>query len=110
MNRAASHLLEVTDFTSFSKLHTDAKTNICHVSRARWEEVDDDLWRFEITADRFLRNMVRAASASALRRTGSRRRSPARSFSAKSEACRIEPRNCLSNPGRCTFLRSPVFT
>lgn len=60
MNRAASHLLEVTDFTSFSKLHTDAKTNICHVSRARWEEVDDDLWRFEITADRFLRNMVRA--------------------------------------------------
>lgn len=60
MNRAAAHLLEVTDFTSFSKLHTDAKTNICHVSRARWEEVDDDLWRFEITADRFLRNMVRA--------------------------------------------------
>ena len=60
MNRAASHLLEVTDFTSFSKLHTDAKTNICHVSRARWEEVDDNLWRFEITADRFLRNMVRA--------------------------------------------------
>ena len=60
MNRAAAMLLDVTDFTSFSKLHTDAKTNICRVTKARWEEVEPDLWRFEITADRFLRNMVRA--------------------------------------------------
>ena len=60
MNRAAELLLTTTDFTSFSKLHSDAKTNICHVQRARWVQVDDDLWRFEITADRFLRNMVRA--------------------------------------------------
>lgn len=60
MNAAAEHLLEVSDFTSFSKLHTDAHTNICHVSHARWVQVEDDLWRFEITANRFLRNMVRA--------------------------------------------------
>lgn len=60
MNRAAQYLLEVQDFTSFSKLHTDVKTNICHVTHAEWEEVSPGLWRFEITADRFLRNMVRA--------------------------------------------------
>lgn len=60
MNRAAKELLSVSDFTSFSKLHTDVKTNICHVTRAEWKEVEPGLWRFEITADRFLRNMVRA--------------------------------------------------
>ena len=60
MNRAAAVLTDYTDFTSFSKLNTDAKTNICHVRSARWVQLSDDEWRFEITADRFLRNMVRA--------------------------------------------------
>ena len=60
MNRAAELLLEYEDFTSFSKLNTDTKTNICHVSSARWVQLSDHEWRFEITADRFLRNMVRA--------------------------------------------------
>lgn len=60
MNQAAKMLLEVEDFTSFSKLHTDVKTNICHVSRAEWSQVDDVTWVFNIQADRFLRNMVRA--------------------------------------------------
>lgn len=60
MNRAAEFLLQTEDFTSFSKLHTDTKTNICHVTAARWEETEPGLWRFTITADRFLRNMVRA--------------------------------------------------
>lgn len=60
MNAAARLLLTATDFTSFSKLHTDVKTNICHVSHAAWSEVHPGLWRFTITADRFLRNMVRA--------------------------------------------------
>ncbi len=60
MNCAAQSLLGVHDFTSFSKLHTDVKTNICNVMYARWVNVEGDLWRFEITADRFLRNMVRA--------------------------------------------------
>lgn len=60
MNQAAAALLEACDFTSFSKLHTDTKTNLCRVSHARWVQVEDDCWRFEITADRFLRNMVRA--------------------------------------------------
>lgn len=60
MNSAAELLLQTSDFTSFSKLHSDAKTNICSVTRARWVQVEKDCWRFEITADRFLRNMVRA--------------------------------------------------
>ena len=60
MNRAAATLLEYEDFTSFSKLNTDTKTNICHVCLARWVQLSDYEWRFEITADRFLRNMVRA--------------------------------------------------
>ena len=60
MNEAAMQLLDVRDFTSFSKLHTDAKTNICKVMHAEWKEISPDLWQFEITADRFLRNMVRA--------------------------------------------------
>ncbi len=60
MNRAAEILYEYTDFTSFSKLHTDVKTNNCKVTFARWRQVGDNEWVFEIEADRFLRNMVRA--------------------------------------------------
>ena len=59
MNRAAARLLDYTDFTSFSKLHTDVKTNNCRIDKACWER-QGDMWYFEITADRFLRNMVRA--------------------------------------------------
>ncbi|MDB4497890.1 tRNA pseudouridine(38-40) synthase TruA [Gammaproteobacteria bacterium] len=59
MNIAAQYLLEVQDFTSFSKLHTDAKTNICDVRKAYWEKRGEE-WVFTIEADRFLRNMVRA--------------------------------------------------
>lgn len=60
MNEAAALLLEVQDFTSFSKLNNDQVTNICNVSAAQWVHIEDDYWRFEITANRFLRNMVRA--------------------------------------------------
>ena len=60
MNRAAEILYEYTDFTSFSKLHTDVKTNNCKVTYAAWCRVGEHEWVFEIEADRFLRNMVRA--------------------------------------------------
>ena len=60
MNKAAETLIETVDFTSFSKLHTDTKTNDCHVTEAQWTPLDDGRWVFTITADRFLRNMVRA--------------------------------------------------
>lgn len=68
MNEAAALLLSVDDFTSFAKLHSDAKTNICNVTVAHWERVrlprpefgDEEMLVFTIKADRFLRNMVRA--------------------------------------------------
>jgi tRNA pseudouridine38-40 synthase len=60
MNEAAKVLLEYKDFTSFSKVNTDTKTNLCNVKEAFWEEIAPDRWRFTITANRFLRNMVRA--------------------------------------------------
>lgn len=59
MNEAAKLLNDYTDFTSFSKLHTQVKTNNCRIMEARWEE-DGSLLVFRIKADRFLRNMVRA--------------------------------------------------
>lgn len=59
MNEATAYLKEYTDFTSFSKLHSDAKTNICRIDHAAWEQQGDKIV-FTITADRFLRNMVRA--------------------------------------------------
>ncbi len=61
MNEAAGLLLTTSDFTSFAKLHSDAKTNICNVTRAEWVAMPEaGRHYFEITADRFLRNMVRA--------------------------------------------------
>lgn len=59
MNEAARTLFDYTDFTSFSKLHTDVKTNNCRIMQAGWT-CEGDLWVFTIKADRFLRNMVRA--------------------------------------------------
>ena len=60
MNEAATLLLAHSDFTSFCKLHSDNKTNLCRVSHAAWKHEHEDLLLFSITADRFLRNMVRA--------------------------------------------------
>lgn len=59
MNEAAAHLMDYRDFTSFSKLHTDVKTNNCRIDYAKWQQ-EGNQWVFTITADRFLRNMVRA--------------------------------------------------
>lgn len=72
MNEAAQLLLMTRDFTSFAKLHSDNKTNICDVSQAIWKDLREDKEAcdfmgnmnqgivFTITSDRFLRNMVRA--------------------------------------------------
>lgn len=72
MNSAAQILLNTTDFTSFAKLHSDVKTNNCKVTQAFWQPVAKDKEAseflgtldngivFTISADRFLRNMVRA--------------------------------------------------
>lgn len=61
MNEAAEILLETEDFTSFAKLHTDVKTNLCDVTEAYWRvQQDGSRICFKIKANRFLRNMVRA--------------------------------------------------
>ena len=92
MNEAARVLMEYEDFTSFAKLHTQVKTNICHLSEAHWElvpvrnsefgirsnELGDNLrpqtsdlvtdydWVFTIRSNRFLRNMVRSVTGTLL--------------------------------------------
>lgn len=93
MNRAAQVLMEYEDFTSFAKLHTQVKTNICHLSEARWdfvpvksyesgvkgdadagespgthtpEHTTDYEWVFTIRSNRFLRNMVRSVTGTLL--------------------------------------------
>lgn len=59
MNIACKKLFDYTDFTSFSKLHTDVKTHNCRILEAAWTSNGNQLI-FTIKADRFLRNMVRA--------------------------------------------------
>jgi tRNA pseudouridine38-40 synthase len=59
MNRGAELLMKCSDFSSFAKSNTQVKTNICDLQFARWEENNGQLI-FTVTANRFLRNMVRA--------------------------------------------------
>ncbi len=60
MNEAGRILMEYDDFGSFCKAGSDVKTTICHVTHAQWHQTSPTEWYFEITANRFLRNMVRA--------------------------------------------------
>lgn len=60
MNEAAQMFLEHEDYAAFCKAGGDNKTTICHVTQARWVQTSPTTWYFEITANRFLRNMVRA--------------------------------------------------
>ncbi len=59
MNAAAKLLLEYTDFQTFSKVKTDVHTYNCDITEAIWKQNEKELV-FHITANRFLRNMVRA--------------------------------------------------
>lgn len=65
MNEAAKVLMRYDDFTSFAKLHTDNKTNICHLTEARWDR-EGEMYVFTITSNRFLRNMVRSVTGTLL--------------------------------------------
>jgi len=60
MNRASDILAGRHDFTSFSKLHSNVKTNLCHIMDAGWKEGQNHQLVFKVEADRFLRNMVRS--------------------------------------------------
>jgi tRNA pseudouridine38-40 synthase len=59
MNEAASKLTNYTDFSAFSKIGSDNKSTNCKVVEAIWTKKGEQ-WVFNISADRFLRNMVRA--------------------------------------------------
>ncbi|KAA6324233.1 tRNA pseudouridine synthase A [termite gut metagenome] len=60
MNEASRILFDYSDFTSFSKLHTEVKTKLCKITHAEWTKENETTWVFTIRANRFLRNMVRA--------------------------------------------------
>lgn len=60
MNEAAEILLEYNDFAAFCKSNSDVKTTLCYITEAKWIQDNDCSWHFTITANRFLRNMVRA--------------------------------------------------
>ncbi|TXI83604.1 MAG: tRNA pseudouridine(38-40) synthase TruA, partial [Crocinitomicaceae bacterium] len=101
MNEAASHLVGKKDFTSLSKLHTDVKTNICDVSVARWVQTEKNSAYFEITADRFLRNMVRATVGTLLE-VGTGKIHPIDVISILEEKDRQAAK--MSAPGHALFL------
>ena len=60
MNQAARHFLHHKDYAAFCKAGGDNKTTLCEVTQAQWVQTSPSTWYFEITANRFLRNMVRA--------------------------------------------------
>ena len=105
MNKLCEILKEYTDFTSFSRLHTDVKTNNCRIEYGRWEK-KGGLYQFTIRADRFLRNMVRAivgtlleAGRGRLDEQGFRRIIEARNRSVAGE----------SAPGHALFLEKVIY-
>jgi tRNA pseudouridine38-40 synthase len=65
LDACCAMLLETEDFTSFAKLHSDVKTNLCKVMQASWKKMVQG-YLFEIKADRFLRNMVRSLTGTLL--------------------------------------------
>ena len=60
MNAAAQMLVGTRDFQCFCKAGSDVKTTVCDLYEARWDHLDGEAWCFTISANRFLRNMVRA--------------------------------------------------
>ena len=73
MNRAAGYLLGEHDFSSFEKVGSDNTSSICTVYEAFWEKIDGSHLVFTVSANRFLRNMVRAIVGTLLETGGSRR-------------------------------------
>lgn len=106
MNEAAEILKTHSDFSCFSKSRTQVKTNICRISAAGWKQQNNQLV-FEITADRFLRNMVRAIVGTLLQ-VGEKK------ISAEDFTAIIENRKRsgagASVPGHGLFLTNVVYT
>jgi len=66
LHEMAAALIHFTDFTSFSKKKTQVKSFACNIKSSRWI-IENDIWRYEITADRFLRGMVKGLVGTMLR-------------------------------------------
>lgn len=60
MNECASYLITCTDFSTFAKKHSNPHTHLCTLTQAHWQQIADNEYKFTITSNRFLRNMVRA--------------------------------------------------
>ncbi len=75
MNLAAKYFLGEQDFSSLEKVNGGNKTSICNVTHARWERINENHFVFTVTANRFLRNMVRAMVGSLLE-VGAGKREP----------------------------------
>ncbi|MBK9256437.1 MAG: tRNA pseudouridine(38-40) synthase TruA [Saprospiraceae bacterium] len=59
LKAAAAIISDYNDFTTFCKTRTDTKTNLCRISESKWLQTSEHTWEYHITADRFLRGMVR---------------------------------------------------
>lgn len=66
LHEAAALIMEFTDFTTFSKKKTQVKTFNCKIENSRWV-FNDGLWQYEVTANRFLRGMVKGLVGTMLR-------------------------------------------
>lgn len=75
MNEAAGYFLGEQDFSSLEKVNGGNRTSICTVTYAKWEQLDENRYVFTVTANRFLRNMVRAMVGSLLE-VGAGKRNP----------------------------------
>ncbi|MFB6317392.1 tRNA pseudouridine(38-40) synthase TruA [Saccharicrinis sp. FJH54] len=106
MNKSAKLLLDYTDFTSFSKLHTDVKTNDCKILRAEWVNRSSHDLVFHIRADRFLRNMVRAIVGTLLE-VGKNRMTPEEFENVI--VSRNRSKAGTSVPGHALFLTDVVY-
>ena len=106
MNRAAAILMEYEDFECFSKSHTDVHTFLCHITQARWEKVSDHEWVFTVSANRFLRNMVRAIVGTLLE-VGSGKLAPEaiRRVIESKDRCQAG----MSVPGKALFLTKITY-
>lgn len=106
MNEAAATLTQYHDFTSFAKLNSNNKTNMCRVMHARWSADGSGGLLFTIRADRFLRNMVRAVVGT-LVDVGRGRYTPAQ-FRAIIESCDLA-RSSGGAPPQGLFLSDVVY-
>jgi len=67
MNHACRYLFKYEDFETFSKINPNLKHYKCQVYEAVWEQVDDHLFKFTVSANRFVRSMVRMLTATLIR-------------------------------------------